>query len=58
MTKESAKIAGSNVIYDSVPKNHREMCKFAGRDDVGYKRITGILYDMLDSVVEKQASRK
>ncbi|KAK7954712.1 SERAC1 protein [Apiospora saccharicola] len=39
----SAVIDGFNVREQPVPANHMEMCKFATRDDVGYKRVIRLI---------------
>ncbi|KAK8047458.1 hypothetical protein PG996_015522 [Apiospora saccharicola] len=39
----SAVIDGFNVREQPVPANHMDMCKFATRDDVGYKRVIRLI---------------
>jgi hypothetical protein len=43
----SATIDGFNVKYQQVPANHMDMCKFANREEVGYKRVVFLLNNIL-----------
>ncbi|KAG7293507.1 hypothetical protein NEMBOFW57_003559 [Staphylotrichum longicolle] len=43
----SATIDGFNVKYQQVPANHMDMCKFATREEIGYKRVVFLLKNIL-----------
>ena len=37
--KDSAVIYGSNTVEIAIPADHRNMCKFAHKNNVGYRRL-------------------
>ncbi len=43
----SATIDGFNVKFQQVPANHMNMCKFANREEIGYKRVVFLLNNIL-----------
>jgi hypothetical protein len=43
----SATIDGFNVKYQQIHANHMDMCKFANREEVGYKRVVFLLNNIL-----------
>lgn len=47
MPEWSATIDGFNVKYQQVPANHMDMCKFANREEIGYKRVVFLLNNIL-----------
>ena len=56
MTKESAKLGSYETL--SLPYDHTEMCKFASKDDTGYKRISGILKRWTRMLAEPMETEK
>jgi len=55
--ESSATIDGFNVKYQQVPLNHMDMCKFASRDEVGYKRTVFLINSILKKFQGKSGSR-
>ncbi len=51
----SATIDGFNVKYQHVPANHMDMCKFANREEVGYKRVVFLLNNILRRKFESKS---
>lgn len=49
--KESATKDGPRVQILSIPENHQDMCKFAGKEHVGYKRVLGTLQELCDDMI-------
>jgi hypothetical protein len=43
----SATIDGFNVRCQPIPANHIDMCRFANREEVGYKRVVFLLNNIL-----------
>ena len=43
----SATIDGFNVKYQQVPLNHMDMCKFASREEIGYRRTVFLINNIL-----------
>ena len=52
MPEWSATIDGFNVKHQPVPANHMDMCKFANREEVGYKRVVFLLKNILRRKVQ------
>lgn len=36
----------------SIPENHMDMCKFASKDDLGYKRVSDRIEELASSAVD------
>ena len=41
-----------NEVVASIPENHMDMCKFASRNDVGYKRVSDRIEQLASEAVE------
>lgn len=49
MPKYSACYEGFRIKSGSILADHREMCKFEDVGDIGYKRVSGFIMDIVDN---------
>jgi hypothetical protein len=52
---DSASLGCANERKWWIPANHSDMCKFKDRKEIGYKRVTGALKNLVEDAGNKEA---
>ena len=47
---ESAKVGDGKEEIGSIPENHRDMSKFQGSSDIGFKRVSAVLRAWIEDI--------
>lgn len=49
----SALIGDAAEVVESIDDDHSGMAKFAGFDDEGYKKVSGVIEDYVDDIIKQ-----